>query len=147
MKNYLKNKSVGYYLLLATVIFASLGLLFSSLDGANNIALGVSIIVLEALVIALPIILEIIQTVLKRCIDKYNLLPIVTSVLLTFVLITYIGERVDVLGYIFTGHYSFINDYPQLLFGLIFDVLALVTSIVSVFFKVNKTNNEQVENA
>ena len=41
------------------------------------------------------------------------------------------------------GHYSFTKDYPDLFFGLLFDILALLTATISVFFKMNKNNENK----
>lgn len=142
MKNYLSKKSIGFYLILASVVAIILGFIFSLVDGNKNIAIGLIIIIFSILAIALPIILEVIQTLLKKNIDRFNLLPIVLSILLMVVLVTYIGERVDVLGYIFTNHYTFQDDYPYLFLGLLFDIIALLTAIVGTFFRMNKQEKE-----
>lgn len=143
MKNYFSKKAIGFYLVLAVILFTILGFIYSLVDAKKNIALGLVIIIFTILAITSPIILEVVQILTKKNIDKFNLLPIILSVLLMVVLVNYIGERVDVLGYIFTGHYSFTKDYPDLFFGLLFDILALLTATISVFFKMNKNNENK----
>ena len=71
----------------------------------------------------------------KLKLDFINLMPIIFIVLITFVVGTYLKERVDVLGYIFTDHFSFEVDYPELGVALVGYIASLVLGLLSSFFR------------
>lgn len=134
LKNYIKNKSAGFYLFLISYVLFIIGFIFFLVDGGKEHKLTIITVILSVLSIALPLIVEILK-VFKIKIDPINLTPIIFVTLAMAGTVMFIGDRVDVLGYIFTNHYSFTEDYPELLVTLIFLILSIIGGLVTNFFK------------
>ncbi len=134
LKNYIKNKSAGFYLFLISYLLFIIGFIFFLIDGGKEHKLTIITVILSVLSIALPLIVEILK-VFKIKIDPINLTPIIFVTLAMAGTVMFIGDRVDVLGYIFTNHYSFTEDYPELLVTLIFLILSIIGGLVTNFFK------------
>lgn len=134
LKNYIKNKSAGFYLFLVSYVLFIIGFVFFLIDGGKEHKLTIVTVILSVISIALPLIVEILK-MFKIKIDPIDLTPIIFVTLAMAGTVMFIGDRVDILGYIFTNHYSFTEDYPELLVTLIFLILSIIGGLVTNFFK------------
>ena len=134
LKNYIKNKSAGFYLFLVSYVLFIVGFVFFLIDGGKEHKLTIVTVILSVISIALPLIVEILK-IFKIKIDSINLTPIIFVTLAMAGTVMFIGDRVDILGYIFTNHYSVTEDYTELLVTLIFLILSIIGGLVTNFFK------------
>ena len=131
---YFQTKRLGFYLFILAWISAVVATGGYLLDTAKTADRDQNVVIMCAVALVLPILLEILYAFGLK-LDFINLMPIIFVALITFVVGTYLKERVDVLGYIFTDHFSFEVDYPELGVALVGYIASLVLGLLSSFFR------------
>lgn len=132
MKNYLSQKTTGFYLTAAAALLSAVGLIFyrSAMDSASNafILVGSSLLV------------EIVMIILTAIIGNKKILEIastVCAVLMSAALIQSFIPQVDNLGYLVSGLYSF-SDMKSFILYAVFVLIALICYIAASFMDHSK---------
>lgn len=129
----MRTKGIGSFIFIPAWLCALLATICYALDSAKVADTDWTVIGLCAAALIVSAVLEVIGY-LGIKIDFLSLMPIIFVVLITFAVGMYLRERVDVLGYIFTEHFSFEKDYPELGLSLAGFIGAIGFGILSNFF-------------
>lgn len=141
VKQFFKQKSIGFYFNLATLIFMIIAVIcFSQL-------IKVSEIMEEqpAAVIALCIVAVLIS-IAAGYKDWFRALTIAELVFVSATFFLFIGGRVSYLAYYFSGDIMGTGLSPLFILSAVFMVIALVASILAICFKQEKSVSTEINN-
>ena len=127
------NKGLGSFIFIPAWLCALVATICYILDSTKVADTNWTVIGLCAAALIVSGVLEAIGYLGVK-IDFLSLMPIIFVVLITLAVGMYLRERIDVLGYIFTDHFSFEKDYPELGLALAGYIGALGFGIISNFF-------------
>lgn len=133
-KNYFADKGLGFYFFFAAFVLILVALIYYVQDANQRNSMSMAI----AVCFAVPVVLEVVALVTSIFhinLDKFEMLPMISGVLSAIAFTLYLKGTVDVLGYIFTGHYSFRNDYPYMGIAMLFAMLGIVFNVITGFLK------------
>ena len=132
MKDYMANKTVGFYVTVLATILAIIGLaIYSSASGALAVVFG--------LVIA-AIVIEVVLIVVSGVIGNkpfLNLVSSINAILLGYAIVTSFNSQVDSLGMVVSGLYSF-DQVKSFAIFVGFAAVAMLLYIVASFMTLGK---------
>lgn len=132
MKDYLANKTVGFYVTVVATILAIIGVaIYASASGALAMVFG--------LVVA-AIVIEVVLIVVSGVIGNkpfLNLVSSINAILLGYAIVTSFNSQVDSLGMVVSGLYS-IEQVKSFLIFVGFAAVAMVLYIVASFMTLGK---------
>lgn len=129
----MNNKGIGSFIFIPAWLCALVATIGYILDSTKVADTNWTVIGLCAAALIVSGVLEALGYMGMK-LDFLSIMPIVFVVLITFAAGMYLRERVDVLGYIFTEHFSFEKDYPELGVSLAGFIGALGFGLISNFF-------------
>ncbi len=129
----MNNKGIGSFIFIPAWLCALVATIGYILDSTKVADTNWTVIGLCAAALIVSGVLEALGYMGMK-LDFLSIMPIVFVVLITFAAGMYLRERVDVLGYIFTEHFSFEKDYPELGISLAGFIGALGFGLISNFF-------------
>ena len=130
---YMNNKGIGSFIFIPAWLCALLATICYILDSTKVADTNWTVIGLCVAALIVSGVLEALGYMGMK-LDFLSIMPIIFIVLITFAAGVYLRERVDVLGYIFTDHFSFEKDYPELGLSLAGYIGALGFGLISNFF-------------
>lgn len=137
-KNYFADKGIGFYFSFVTLILILVALIYYILDANQRNSISIAIVICFVVAVILEAIV-IVNVFLNKNLDKFEVLPILSGVLSATAFTLYLKGTVDVLGYIFTGHYSFSNDYPYMGISMLLGIIGIVFNVITGFLKQKRT--------
>ena len=129
----MNNKGIGSFIFIPAWLCALVATIGYILDSTKVADTNWTVIGLCAAALIVSGVLEALGYMGMK-LDFLSIMPIVFVVLITFAAGMYLRERVDVLGYIFTDHFSFEKDYPELGLSLAGYIGAIGFGLISNFF-------------
>ena len=132
MKDYLANKTVGFYISVVACVLALVALvLYVPTTGSLSLVIGllVAAIVIEVALIAVSWVIG----------NKafLNLASSVNAVLLAFAIVTSFNPQLDAIGYVVSGLYTFEQIQPFVNFVIVIAISFLLYLVAS-FMKLGK---------
>ena len=126
MKEYLANKTVGFYITVVATVLAIISLvLYTSTTSALGVVYGL---------ICAAIVVEVLLIVLSKVMGNkpvLNLASSVCAVLLGYALVTSFNPQLDAIGYVVSGLYTFDQIRPFVIFAAFLAVTFLLYIIAS----------------
>ena len=126
MKEYLANKTVGFYITVVATVLAIISLvLYTSTTSALGVVYGL---------ICAAIVVEVLLIVLSKVMGNkpvLNLASSVCAVLLGYALVTSFNTQLDAIGYVVSGLYTFEQIQPFVIFAVFLAVTFLLYIIAS----------------
>lgn len=136
-KNYFADKGIGAYFSFITFVLILVALIYYILDANQRNSMSIVIIICFVVAIILEAMV-IVNVFLKKNLDEFEVLPILSGVFSAVAFTLYLKGTVDVLGYIFTGHYSFSNDYPYMGISMLLAMIGIMFNVIAGFLKQKK---------
>lgn len=132
MKEYLKNKSAGFYLTVVATILALIGIVnYYSASGALNI---VKILVFAVVAVEMLLIL---LSYVKGNQEVFDLAASVCAILMASAIILGFTNQMNPLGFFAVGMYS-LSDVLSFLMFAGFGIVSMVLFIIASFLKLGK---------
>ena len=126
MKDYLANKTIGFYISIVACVLAAVALvLYLFTTGALALVIGL---------LAAVICVEVLLIVLSKVIGNKPVLNLATSinaVLLGFAIVTSFNPQLDPIGYVVSGLYTFEQIQPFVNFVIVVAISFLLYLIAS----------------
>lgn len=132
MKDYLANKTVGFYITVLATILAVVGLvLYVSTSNALTL-----VMVLLGIAIAVEVVLIVVSRVIGNK-PVLNLASSINAVLLGFALVQSFNPQLDAIGYVVSGLYTY-DQISSFVNFVIVAAIAFLLYIVASFTNLGK---------
>lgn len=132
MKDYLANKTVGFYISVVACVLALVALvLYLSTTGALALVIG-----LLVAVICVEVLLIVVSKVIGNK-PVLNLASSINAVLLAFAIVTSFNPQLDPIGYVVSGLYTFEQIQPFVNFVIVV-AISFLLYIVASFMNLGK---------
>lgn len=126
MKEYLANKTIGFYITVVATVLAIVSLvLYASTTGALSLVYGL---------ICAAIVVEVLLIVLSKVMGNkpmLNLASSVCAVLLGYAFVTSFNPQLDAIGYVVSGLYTFDQIRTFVIFAVFLAVTFLLYIVAS----------------
>ena len=132
MKDYLANKTVGFYISVVACVLALVALiLYLPTTGALALVIG---LLVAAIVIEIALI---VLTMVMGNKPIFNLAASINTVLLAFAIVTSFNPQLDPIGYVVSGLYTFEQIQPFVNFVIVV-AISFLLYIVASFMNLGK---------
>ena len=132
MKDYLANKTIGFYISIVACVLAAVALvLYLPISGTLPLVIGLLVAV---------IVIEVLLIVLSKVIGNkpvLNLASSINAVLLGYAIVTSFNPQLDAIGYVVSGLYTY-DQISNFVNFVVVVAIAFLLYIVSSFMSLGK---------